>query len=138
MTMALGNEIGHGSGQITSVRVLPPSPAGEPRVEVSFEGRGRLLDRETTELGTYVAVEGSDGIMRGQGQGVVMTTDGHSAAWSGQGIGRPRGGTAASWRGAIFYQTTSGELSRLNEVAVLFEFETDESGKTVEKVFEWT
>jgi hypothetical protein len=47
-------------------------------------------------------------------------------------------GLAASWRGAIYYQTTSPRLARLNGIAGVYEFEVDENGKTTDKIYEWT
>ncbi len=46
-------------------------------------------------------------------------------------------GGAASWRGAIYYQTESERLERLNGVAGVFEFEVDQEGNTRGKVWEW-
>lgn len=138
MTMALGDQLGQDTGQITTTRVLPPSARGDSRMEVTFEARGRLLDQDVTDLGTYVAVVGSDGVLHGQGHGVTMTGDGHSATWNGTGVGRFTGrGSATSWRGVVYYQTASETLARLNGVAVLFEHEEDESGKSETKYYEW-
>jgi hypothetical protein len=44
---------------------------------------------------------------------------------------------AVSYRGAVYYQTASPKLSRLNTVAGVFEFESDESGNTQSKIWEW-
>jgi hypothetical protein len=67
-----------------------------------------------------------------------MTDQGEAATWRGQGVGRFTGrSTAVSYRGAIYYQTASERLARLNGIAVVFEYETDESGKTSAKAYEW-
>jgi hypothetical protein len=64
--------------------------------------------------------------------------DGEMAAWRAQGAGRFTGhGTAVSWRGAIYYQTNSERLARLNGVAVVYEYETEESGKVAAQFYEW-
>lgn len=48
------------------------------------------------------------------------------------------GGGRMSWRGAIYYSTTStGRLSSLNNVVGVFEYEVDEEGNTTAKVWEW-
>jgi hypothetical protein len=137
MTMALGDQLGHHTGQITGTRVLPPSEQGEPRVEVSFEARGRLLDEDMTEMGTYVSVLGPDGVLHGEGQGCVMSSDGATAIWKGSGAGRLLNDGATSYRGAIFYRTTSEKFSRLNGITVVFEYDADASGKTEAKIYEW-
>jgi hypothetical protein len=43
----------------------------------------------------------------------------------------------SNWRGALFYETAAAELTRLDEIAVLFEYEVDESGKSEGHLFEW-
>jgi hypothetical protein len=59
-----------------------------------------------------------------------MTEDGEMATWRGQGVGRFTGrGRAVSYRGAIYYQTTSERLARLNGIAVVFEYDSDEAAR---------
>ena len=133
----LSEQIGEETGQITGVRVLPDEGAGS-KVELSYQSSGTLLDAHMSDMGTYVSVSRPDGTLFGDGQGIVMTDDGQMATWRGQGVGRFTGhGMAASWRGAIFFQTASERLARLNGIAVVFEFETDENGKIANKLFEW-
>ncbi len=60
------------------------------------------------------------------------------ASWTGQGVGKFTGrGSAVSFRGAVYYQTTSAKLAHLNNIAVVFEYETDENGNTHGKFWEW-
>ena len=133
----LGEQIGEEAGQVTGMRVLPDEGHG-PRVEVSFQQNGTLLGVQVSDNGTYVSVARPDGTLFGDGQGITQTEDGELATWRGQGIGRFTGhGMAVSYRGAIYYQTMSERLARLNGMAVLFEYETDESGKTTARLFEW-
>ncbi len=133
----LGNQIGEETGQITGLRVLPDDVHGR-RVEVSFQQHGTLLGAQVTDNGTYTSVTRPDGSLFGEGQGVTLTEDGEVAAWRGQGVGRLTGhGMAVTYRGAIFYQTTSDRLARLNGMAVVFEYETDDSGKASTKAYEW-
>ena len=133
----LGEMIVSERGKITGMRVLP-SEGPNPKVEVSFQGNGKLLGVEHTEMGTYHSVLTPAGVFHGYGQGIIMTKDGETVTWTGEGVGKPKGqGTAASWRGAIYYQTSSQRLARLNSVAAVFEFEVDENGNTDSKVWEW-
>ncbi len=133
----LGEQLGQENGQVTATRVLP-SDGGSPMVEVSFQARGRLLDVDVTDLGTYVSVVRPDGTLFGDGQGLLTTSDGDTVTWSGGGVGRFLGrGSAVSWRGAIYYQTTAAKLARLNGTAAVFEYEVDENGGTEAKLFEW-
>ena len=133
----LGEQIGEVTGQITGMRVLPDEGHGA-KVEVSFQQSGTLLGVHVNDMGTYVSVTRPDGTLFGDGQGVTMTEDGEMATWRGQGVGRFTGrGGAVSYRGAVYFQTTSERLARLNSMAVVFEYESDESGKTTAKDYEW-
>lgn len=133
----LGEELGQEIGQVIGTRVLPAENSG-PRVEVSFQANGRMLDTDMTDMGTYESVVRADGTLEGHGQGMLMTPEGESVAWVGHGVGQFTGhGSAVSWRGSLFYQTTSPRLARLNRIVGMFEYETDESGKTTGRVYEW-
>ena len=67
-----------------------------------------------------------------------MTDEGEVVTWRGQGAGRPSGhGMAASWRASVYCQTASERLARLNGIAVVIEFDVDESGKLTSKTWEW-
>lgn len=115
-----------------------PSNGQAPKVESSFHQSGKILGVEVTEMGTYWSVVRAGGMLYGDGQGVTMTKDGEMAAWTGNGVGRFTGqGEAVSFRGALYYQTSSAKLARLNSVAVVFEFEVDENGNTHAKLWEW-
>jgi hypothetical protein len=133
----VGEFLGEEIGQITGTRVAA-SPGGESRLEISFQASGTILGVHTTTVATYESTPRTDGTMFGQGRGVVLTENGETLTWKGQGVGRLIGrGTATSWRGAIYYETASAELARLNGVACVFEYEVDETGKTEAKLWEW-
>ena len=133
----LGEALGEEIGQITGTRVLSIGPSG-PEMEVSFQADGTVLGVHATDMGTYTAVTRADGNLYGEGRGALMTQDGELVTWKGQGVGRFLGrGTAIAWRGAVYYETTSKKLSRLNGIAAVYEFEVDEGGKTSSKIFEW-
>lgn len=133
----LGEMIGEDQGKISAVRMLP-SNGQAPQVEVSFQSSGNLVGVESTNLGTYISTLMPNGIFNGIGQGMVMTQDGDTATWTGTGVGKPTGkGFAASWRGAIYFQTSSPRLEGLNKIATLFEYEVDENGNTSTKLWEW-
>jgi hypothetical protein len=44
---------------------------------------------------------------------------------------------AASYRGAVYYQTMPPRWSRLNKVAVVFEYAVDAEGNTRSEFWEW-
>ena len=130
----LGEVIFQGSGKRIVRRVLSTDPV---KVEVTFEGGGKLFGGDAMEIGTYTAVIRADGTMYGEANGVVMTAAGDSLTWKGSGVGTFKERGAVSYRGAICYHTASPKFSRLNTVAGVFEFEVDEHGTTQSKVWEW-
>ncbi len=108
----LGKLIGESAGQITGVRVLSTEGA-ETKVEVSFQGSGKLLDRGMRDLGTYWQIVRPGGILYGEGKVLIMTDDGETAPWTGFGVGRPTGpAPAATYGVGGSFQTMSPALSR--------------------------
>jgi len=78
-----------------------------------------------------------DGSLLGSGQGAVMSTEGDRATWVGQGVGSLGKDGSVSYRGALFYQTSSSRWARLNNVAAVFEYEIDPEGNTKAQLWEW-
>lgn len=127
----LGDLIGESKGRRLVRRVLP-----DGKVEVTFEDSGTMLGLKTSGFGTYWAEVRPDGSIYGEGQGINMTSEGEMARWKGIGVGKFVG-AGVSYRGALSYFSNSAKLSRLNNIAVIFEFETDEAGNTQSKLWEW-
>src|SRR5437879_6349580 len=119
--------IGEVRGQGISTRVLPDEGLG-PRMEVTDQAVGTLCGVAINQTVTYVGTLRPNGSLSGGGTGVTMTTTGGGATFRGVGVGRFVGQGAVSWRGALFYETDAEELASLNGIAVLFEYEIDESG----------
>jgi hypothetical protein len=132
----LGEKIGECSGKITGRRVLA-NPGGAPKMETSFESTGHMLGIEEKEIGTYWSVRRPDGTLYGEGQGVNMGKGGETASWVGQGVGTLKKDGGVSYRGAIYYQSSSPTWSRLNGFATLFEYEVDAQGNTHSQHWEW-
>ena len=132
----LGEKLGAESGRVTSQRVLP-NPGGGPKMETSFQATGTVLGVNETNTGTYWAVVRPDGTLYGEGQGVVMGQGGEMATWVGQGVGTLKKNGSVSYRGAVYYQTTSPTWLRLNSVAAIFEFEVDAQGNSKSEIWEW-
>ncbi len=131
----LGDKIGELQGQIVGMRVLSTSP---PQMEVTFQGTGRLLGRDTNEIGTYVATMRPDGTLYGSGEGLSMDAEGNATTWKGNGVGIPGEGMSASWRGAIYYASDAEPFARLNSIATAYEFETAADGNVSATLFEWS
>ena len=106
-------------------------------MESTFQATGTLAGVKFRETGTYSTIVRPDGTHFGEGQGIVTTADGKLATWTGHGVGTANKDGTASYRGAIYYQTTPPKWSRLNKVAVLFEYAVDADGNTRSEYWEW-
>ncbi len=132
----LGDLLGEEQGETTGMRVLPTDD-GHPAMEISFQATGTLLDTAAKDMGTYESFVRPDGTLFGDGQGIIMTQDGETVTWHGQGIGHVTDAGGVNWRGAIYYDTAAAKFTRLAGTAGVFEFDTDEQGKVTAKVYEW-
>jgi hypothetical protein len=130
----LGEQIGETKGKRLVRRVISIAP---PTAEVSFEDSGHIFGVPTTGMGTYTSVIHPDGSLHGQGQGLNMTQDGEAITWTATGVGKFGPGGAVSYRGMLFFRTTSQKLARINNACGAFEYEVDPSGKTISKFWEW-
>ena len=130
-----GELLGEEKGKVTTYRVNRAE--GGHSVEVTFRTEGVILGTPMRNMGTYSSQVRPGGSLFGEGQGVIMTEDGDSISWVGQGTGhfKPTGGV--SFRGAIYYETASQKLARLNGMAVVYEHETDASDNASSKYWEW-
>jgi hypothetical protein len=104
---------------------------------VSFEAKGKLLGIDVNDIGTYWSEVQPNGFLYGQGRGVIMTATGEVLQWTGAGRGQFTGRGGVSFRGAVYYQTTSEKLARVNGIAILFEHETDGDGNVSTRHWEW-
>jgi hypothetical protein len=87
-------------------------------------------------MGTYSTIVRPDGTLYGEGRGVMISKDGEMATWTGHGVGVTKKDGAATYCGAIYYQTMPTQWSRLSKVAVLFEYEVDAEGNTHSEYWE--
>ncbi|MGH9985201.1 MAG: hypothetical protein ACRD8W_14765, partial [Nitrososphaeraceae archaeon] len=104
----LGELLFESNGRITGQRVLSVEN-GIPKFEISIAGTGIFTGNlEVTETWTYWAIQRSDGTSYGEGQGVIMTKDGHEVATAtGRGEGRRYERGKMRYVGALFYETNS-------------------------------
>jgi len=100
-------------------------------MEITFSGTGKFKGVATTVTVTYWSIIRSDGVLSGEGKGMVMSRDGQEmATFTGQGIGR--------FVGSVFYHTASaGKVAFLNNLVAVFEHEVDESENVANKFWEW-
>jgi hypothetical protein len=134
----LGDQISEEKGKISSQRVLDVE-GGMPKMETSFSATGNYRGVETTDTVTYWASPRPGGAIYGEGQGVLTSKGGQEmATWTGQGIGRFTSPGKIRFTGSLLFSTFStGKLAFLNNLVGVFEYESDESGNTSAKVWEW-
>ena len=106
-------------------------------METSFQASGSILGVDIKDTGTYCTFVRADGTQYGEGQGVMVTKDGEMATWTGHSVGATNKDGTANYRGAIYLQTIPAQLSRLNKVAVLFEYHVDAEGNMRSDYWEW-
>jgi hypothetical protein len=135
--MALGELIGEESGSVSAFRVVKEGFG--VKVETMFEGHGQILGADVIDYATYWSIYRPDGNFTGGANGVVFTPEAEAAAYEGTGVGHMTGeGGAAQWRGAYYYFSASPRFAQLNSIAVLFEFEIDQTAKNMTiKLYEW-
>ena len=80
----LGDQIGEETGKVTGFRVLD---AAGPKVEVSFQTKGKILGSDYQGRASYWSQMQPGGFLYGEGQGMYMTSGG-TAVWKGQGTGK--------------------------------------------------
>jgi hypothetical protein len=137
----LGELLYEGKGRLAGSRILN---VDEYKIEHSMVEEGRFKDIEITMLGTFWTVPAGKNITYVEGQGIITTKDGQdTATFRGYGIGTSKGQVSVSFRGSVFYKsssslsTNSGKLAFLNNKIGVFESEVDESGTSHEKHWEW-
>ena len=106
-------------------------------METSLQSAGTLLGVNDTQTVTYWSVIRPDGTVYGEGQGIAMSKEGDVATFVGHGVGTIKKDGAVSYRGAVYYQTSSPRWSRLNSVAAIFEHEVDPQGNARAQFWEW-
>ena len=131
----LGDLVYESTGKRTGRRVL--SVDGGFKVEVSFEGGGKMLGVDVQEIASYSSQSRPDGTLFGEGQGVVIAADGSTATWKGAGVGKFTAAGGVAYRGAVYLYSDSPKFNKLNGSALVFEFEADAQGNTRGKDWEW-
>jgi hypothetical protein len=66
-----------------------------------------------------------------------MGKGGELATWIGHGVGTIKKDGSVSYRGAVYYQTSTAAWLRLNSVAAIFEHDVDAQGGARAQLWEW-
>lgn len=134
-TFKIDDLIYEGKGEITGTRVLN---AEEGKVENAAISIGIFNGINVTEIETFWAIPVGNNVYQGEGQAIITTNvGGETASFQGYGMGYLDDSGTMKIRGMNFYKTSSQELSFLDNMVGLFEYEVDQSGNTQIKVWEW-
>ncbi len=132
----IGEMVWDVSGKVVGQRVVHHHGKGL-KIERTIEGKGKVLGEDVTILGTFWSKERPQGGMVSMGNGILMTAKGEKAVIKGVGISVQHKGPGWSFRGTRFVQTGSAALSRLNDVALVFEMDFAPDGTFHDKNWEW-
>jgi hypothetical protein len=133
----LGEKLGEATGKTTGVRVLP-TEGQRIKVEVSFQGSGRLMGTEINDTGTYWQTMREGGSLYGEGHVLMVTKDGGIADWTGFGVGRPTGpAPAAHYAVSGAFQSVPAKLAHLGTIVTAIEFDVDQNGGYRWQLWEW-
>lgn len=126
----LGDPIFVEKGGDTVKRELGPN-----RTEYTFTSSGILNDNiEYSKKGEYISVSKGNNVTFDQGKGVISTKDGSESA----NYTFIEVGNGTDYHGASVYSTNStGKLSFLNNVVVIFKGGYDENGNYALKQWHW-
>ena len=133
--MKIGNHVGSLKGKCVN-KALPAKVYGMPRIETTAECDGDLAGNPVKTLATYQAEMRSDGTFIGDcpNSGVVLAADG-VATFRANGVGKPTAEGGFSFRGPVYFETTSASLASLNGVAHFYEWEVDAENNATWKIW---
>jgi hypothetical protein len=129
----LGEQIEELKGKITSQRMV-----NVDTMETTVSSSGNIRGTQVTQVLTFIGRPPSEGVLHGIGMGMTMAGGSDVATFTGEGVGRFGSSGSISWRGSIFYKTSStGSLSFLNNLVEVFEAEIDAAGNFSHKAWQW-
>jgi hypothetical protein len=105
------------------------------RTQYTFASNGTMNDNiEVTNTGEYVSISKGNNLVFDQGHAVIKTKDGSETA----NYTFIEAGNGTAYQGASVYSTNStGKLSFLNNILIIYEIEADESGNYAGTHWHW-
>ncbi len=129
----IGELLAEYKGKNTGTRFL-----ADGKIEGSYAGAGKLLGKEASIMATVVFWQVPTGVNMLDGTGMEMTTEGENVMHKFNGIGLSTGkGWKSSNRGAVYFMTASPKLLNLNKTVGVWEWESEENGDFMVKVWAW-
>lgn len=133
----IGEMIGELTGKVVGQRIIRHHHTTELKMERTMESKGKILGIDVTFIATIRSWERPQGGMYSEGNGIMMTMKGEKVILHGSGISVTGKGAGMSMRGVRYAQTASPSLSRLDNVALVFEMEIMPDGTFHDKWWEW-
>lgn len=128
----LGEHFKDLKGKVIGQRVLDIEG---PTMEISISAKGSAKEIQVDGSITFVTRPSSPGVLRGKGQGILMSGE-ETATFTAEGIGRTTP-TGVKWHGMVFLRAGStGKLAFLNDMVGIFEAEVDKEGNFSENTWE--
>jgi hypothetical protein len=141
----LGEQISELMGKIVSRWVLEVE---DPSIETTVEAKGTykkkeadgsFKETEVAETLTFVSSPRSSEVLHGKGKGIIITIEHDEVAiYTGEAVGIISSSGTISWRGSVFFRTTSnGKLAFLNNIVGVFEAEIDSNHNFNQQIWQW-
>lgn len=128
----LGDVVYECKGKLVGMRVLP-----DGKLEDSGIMQGIFLGEEFSGMWTAVAEVRPDGTGYSDIRGFYTTKGGNMGKFMGNGNGIHKPDGSMIYRGGVCYLSPPGKYSRLNGIAVVYEYESDKDGNYQMKGWEW-
>ena len=141
INVTIGNLILESSDISAGIRVLEVGGDRGPKIEVSYVGNATIRGGiNATNMGTVWSITNPDGIIYGEGKGILISTaTGEMVTYTFQSVGQYGSDGKLRNHGSIFFNTntsSSGQLSFLNNMVGVYADEIDSTGNAITKVWE--
>ena len=140
INVTIGDLILESSDISAGIRVLEVGGDRGPMIEVSYVGNATIRGGiNATNMGTVWSVTNPDGIIYGEGKGILTSTTGEMATYTFQSVGQYGSDGKLRNHGSIFFNTntsSSGQLSFLNNMVGVYADEIDSAGNAITKGWE--
>ena len=140
INVTIGDLILESSDISAGIRVLEVGGDRGPMIEVSYVGNATIRGGiNATNMGTVWSVTNPDGIIYGEGKGILTSTTGEMATYTFQSVGQYGSDGKLRNHGSIFFNTntsSSGQLYFLNNMVGVYADEIDSTGNAITKVWE--
>jgi hypothetical protein len=122
-------------------KATPPNPIvinGTHGLQASYSGVGVVKGVNFSANGTVFIVPRSDGSADLRGHAVITTADGEKGTYKFYSLGHTDANGTVRDNGAVFFSTTSsGKLSAINDLVIVFNDQIDKAGNGMTIGWEW-